>query len=240
MRNKTSTALLTAILASAPAFAADQPTTTSAQAALDFESPNVKLGYAMGFTAGRHYRFEKAKLSLEAVYDGLIDGYQNHIPKISPVKQRTIISKFYQSMEKTVHEKFDKAAENAKKSGEAFLEENGKKPGITTTASGLQYQVLTQGDGPKPDIKATVKVDYEGALTNGHVFDSSFKRGQAATFPLGHVIPGWIEGLQRMPTGSTWMFYIPADLAYGTRGVPGQIPPNAVLVFKVHLIDIVK
>jgi FKBP-type peptidyl-prolyl cis-trans isomerase FkpA len=123
-------------------------------------------------------------------------------------------------------------------SGTKFLEENGKKPNILTTSSGLQYEVITEGNGAKPSESDVVRVHYEGKLIDGTVFDSSYQKGQPIEFALNGVIPGWTEGLQLMPVGSTYMLYIPSDLGYGTYGQQ-NIPPNSVLIFKVELIDIV-
>lgn len=125
-------------------------------------------------------------------------------------------------------------------SGEAFLNANKNKPGVVTLPDGLQYKVLSPGTGPKPALTDTVTVDYAGRLVDGTEFDSSYKRGEPATFPVNGVIPGWVEVLQLMPVGSTWELYIPANLAYGERGAPPVIGPNQTLIFKVKLIDIKK
>jgi FKBP-type peptidyl-prolyl cis-trans isomerase len=121
--------------------------------------------------------------------------------------------------------------------GIAFLEENGKKEGVITTESGLQYEVITEGDGPKPTETSTVHVFYEGTLLDGTVFDSSYETGDTVTFPLNQVIQGWTEGLQLMPVGSTYKFYIPSNLAYGPRAT-GPIPANSTLIFKVELLGV--
>lgn len=123
---------------------------------------------------------------------------------------------------------------------EAFLNENMKKPGVKMTASGLQYKAITEGTGTRPGPNDVVTVDYVGKLINGTEFDSSYKRGQPATFELSGVIPGWVEGLQLMKKGGTYEFYIPAKLAYGARGVPPVIGPNQALIFEVKLIDVKK
>lgn len=128
--------------------------------------------------------------------------------------------------------------EAAKKQGDAFLMINKNKKGIVTLPSGLQYEIITSGKGKKPTKDDVVTVDYEGKLINGEVFDSSYKRGQPATFPVNGVIPGWTEALQLMNEGSTWMLYIPSTLAYGEAGAGGAIGPNEALIFKVHLITI--
>lgn len=132
--------------------------------------------------------------------------------------------------------KDEKAAANLK-AGEAFLAENAKKAGITTLPSGLQYEILTEGTGPKPAVHNTVTCHYHGTLITGEVFDSSVRRGQPASFPLNAVIKGWVEGLQLMPTGSKWRFFIPANLGYGDRQVSATIGPNSTLVFDVELIS---
>lgn len=129
-------------------------------------------------------------------------------------------------------------AEKAKAEGAQFLAENAQREGVKTTASGLQYEVLVQGDGPKPTAEQTVKVHYEGTLVNGKVFDSSYQRGEPIEFPLNGVIKGWTEGLQLMPVGSTYMLYIPYELGYGERGAGQDIPGFATLIFKVELLEI--
>jgi FKBP-type peptidyl-prolyl cis-trans isomerase len=121
--------------------------------------------------------------------------------------------------------------------GKAFLEENAKKEGIISLESGLQYEVITMGDGPKPSDSSTVSVFYEGTLIDGTIFDSSYETGDTVSFPLNGVIPGWTEGLQLMPVGSTFKFYIPSDLAYGSNPM-GPIPANSALIFKVELLEV--
>lgn len=131
-----------------------------------------------------------------------------------------------------------RAVDAARPADLAYLKEHKDKPGVKTTASGLQYEVLTEGTGPQPTAADTVAVHYEGKLLDGTVFDSSYQRGQPAVFPLGQVIPGWTEGVQLMHTGSTYLFTIPPELGYGSRGAGGVIPPNAVLTFKIELLGI--
>ncbi len=122
--------------------------------------------------------------------------------------------------------------------GKKFLEENAKKTGIKTTASGLQYEVLREGTGAKPGAASTVEVHYEGRLIDGKIFDSSYQRNQTISFPLNRVIPGWTEGLQLMPTGAKYRLYIPSELGYGARGAGADIPPYSTLIFDVELISI--
>ena len=128
-------------------------------------------------------------------------------------------------------------ASNASEEGTKFLEDNAQRPEVKTTASGLQYEVLTEGTGPKPSgSTARVTVHYEGRLINGTVFDSSYKRNQPASFGLNQVISGWTEGVQLMPQGSKYRFFIPSDMGYGSRGA-GSIPPNSTLIFDVELLQ---
>jgi FKBP-type peptidyl-prolyl cis-trans isomerase len=128
----------------------------------------------------------------------------------------------------------------SKNTNDTFLAANKSKPGVTTLPDGLQYKVLTEGKGTKPTLNDTVTVHYAGTLVNGKEFDSSYKRGEAATFPVSGVIPGWTEALQLMPVGSTWELYIPSSLAYGEQGAPPAIGPNETLIFKVELLKINK
>jgi FKBP-type peptidyl-prolyl cis-trans isomerase FklB len=130
------------------------------------------------------------------------------------------------------------AADKNKAEGEAFLAANKSKEGIVTLPSGLQYKILTEGKGPKPTAADTVVCNYRGTLINGTEFDSSYKRGEPATFPVGGVIKGWTEALQLMPVGSKWQLFIPSGMAYGERGAGADIGPNATLIFEVELISI--
>jgi FKBP-type peptidyl-prolyl cis-trans isomerase len=129
--------------------------------------------------------------------------------------------------------------QTAAEKGKAFLADNATKPGVVVLPSGLQYKVITEGTGPKPERTQTVKVNYEGTLIDGTIFDSSYKRGEPIEFGVTQVIDGWIEGLQLMSVGSTYMFYIPSNLAYGIQGMPpGGIGPNETLIFKVELLGV--
>ena len=141
-------------------------------------------------------------------------------------------------MRKKQEEKMKLAGDANQKEGAAFLAANKTKEGVVTTSSGLQYKVLKQGDGPKPTATDSVVCNYRGTLINGTEFDSSYKRGQPATFPVNGVIKGWTEALQLMPTGSKWQLFVPADLAYGARGAGQDIGPNATLIFEVELLSI--
>ena len=146
----------------------------------------------------------------------------------------------FQRLQSQNEEKMWQQGEKNREEGEAFLAENAKRSGVTTTASGLQYEVITGGSGEKPGPEDVVRVHYEGTLIDGTVFDSSFQRGEPAEFRLGMVIPGWVEALQLMNVGSVYRVVIPSDLAYGSRGAGDTILPNSTLVFKVELLGIVK
>jgi FKBP-type peptidyl-prolyl cis-trans isomerase FklB len=135
-------------------------------------------------------------------------------------------------------EKMKQAGDNNKKEGDAFLAANKSKPGVVTLPSGLQYKIVKEGTGPKPSASDTVVCNYRGTLINGTEFDSSYKRGEPASFPVSGVIKGWTEALQLMPVGSKWELYIPPDLAYGARGAGADIGPNTTLLFEVELLSI--
>jgi FKBP-type peptidyl-prolyl cis-trans isomerase len=141
-------------------------------------------------------------------------------------------------LRKTMMEKMQKVADKNKTEGAAFLAANKSKPGVVTLPSGLQYKILKEGTGPKPTASDTVACNYRGTLINGTEFDSSYKTGQPATFPVSGVIKGWTEALQLMPVGSKWQLFIPSDLAYGNRGAGADIGPDTTLIFEVELLSI--
>jgi FKBP-type peptidyl-prolyl cis-trans isomerase FklB len=155
----------------------------------------------------------------------------NATPSMSPQEANTIIQNYF-------NRKQNEMSENNLKAGEAFLKENGKKEGVVTLSSGLQYEILKEGTGVKPKATDKVKCHYHGTLLNGHVFDSSVQRGQPAVFGVNQVIKGWVEALQLMAVGSKWRLYIPASLAYGAQGAGDSIEPNSTLIFDVELLGI--
>ncbi|HRH38340.1 MAG TPA: FKBP-type peptidyl-prolyl cis-trans isomerase, partial [Flavobacteriales bacterium] len=178
--------------------------------------------------------------NVDAVSEGLRDGMDS-ASLMDPSVAQQVIQKYFQRMQEAQRAEEAKKFEGNRAAGEAFLAENGKKPGITTTSSGLQYEVIKAGTGAKPTMDSKVRVHYTGYLIDGTKFQSSHDSGQPIDYPVTGFVPGWVEALQLMPVGSTWKVYIPSDLGYGAQGgANGMIPPNSALIFELELIDIVK
>lgn len=207
--------------------------------ALDFnavalDSVEAKGGYGIGLQIGQQLAGSGMEVEAEAVARGIFDVLNNNPPAIDINEVTKALQELGQRAEAAQAEAFKALeAEN-----QAFLEENKKAAGVIVTDSGLQYEILTEGNGAKPTAESTVRVHYTGSLIDGTVFDSSVKRGTPAEFPVGGVIKGWTEALQLMPVGSKWRLAIPHNLAYGERGAGASIPPFATLVFEVELLDI--
>lgn len=198
-----------------------------------------QVSYAIGMAMGKQLSEIKDEVNTDTVVKALRTQMTGGKALITEAQAQQIMQGFGQRMQaKQIAKMMEEAKANLEK-GEKFLAENAKKPGVVTTASGLQYQVITQGKGPKPAASDGVKVNYKGTLLDGTEFDSSYKRGEPAVLPLQGVIPGWAEGLQLMPVGSKYKFWIPAKLAYGEQAPP-MIGPNQVLEFEVELLEIVK
>jgi FKBP-type peptidyl-prolyl cis-trans isomerase len=174
------------------------------------------------------------------LFQGLRDSQKTEKPLLSSEEIQKVMTQFQQDMMKIEQEKRATQGQGNKSKEEAFLKENAQKPGIKITASGLQYKVITQGNGPLPKESDTVKVHYRGTLLDGTEFDSSYKRNEPAVFPLKGVIKGWTEALQLMKVGSKYQIYLPSNLAYGEQGAGQIIGPNATLIFDVELIAIEK
>jgi FKBP-type peptidyl-prolyl cis-trans isomerase FklB len=172
-------------------------------------------------------------VSLEAILAGLTDAFNGADSRVSEAD----LSASFKVIRDLMQAEAAAKAEAAAAAGKEFLVENAKRDGITTLASGLQFEVLTAGEGAKPTRESNVRTHYHGTLIDGTVFDSSYDRGQPAEFPVGGVIAGWTEALQLMNAGSKWRLYVPSELAYGAQGV-GSIPPHSVLVFDVELLDV--
>lgn len=197
----------------------------------------ARLSYALGINIAEYLRGMPIEPDLDLVVMGLRDLFAKE-PKMSQEEYSNTMQLCQQKMRAAAQEKAAAVAAKMKAEGEAFLTENGKKPGVKTTASGLQYEVLSEGTGKQPVAADTVRVHYTGKLLDGTVFDSSVERGEPAEFGLTQVIAGWTEGLQLMKTGSKFRFFIPADLAYGEHGAGGSIPPQATLIFDVELLAV--
>ncbi|MEM9544828.1 MAG: FKBP-type peptidyl-prolyl cis-trans isomerase [Bacteroidota bacterium] len=191
-----------------------------------------KLSYAFGINIGSTLKAQGLEnADLQLLIDGIKAGMTGKSVKMGPEEVRDALNSHFARMQA-------QAQEQAKKVQLEFFEENGKKEGVVTLESGLQYQILKEGSGPKPGLTSTVTTHYHGTLINGTVFDSSVNRGEPASFPVNGVISGWTQALQLMPLGSKWKLFVPSDLAYGERGAGGQIPPHTALIFEVELLDI--
>lgn len=208
------------------------------QVALDSEQ--AQLSYAMGMDVGTSL----SQLGGDIDSDAFVEAFRTTLEKgnvrLKPEEAAKVKQAFFQKRQQQQQAKMEAAGAENKKAGEAFLAANGKKDGVKTTASGLQYEVITPAEGAKPIATDTVKVHYRGTLIDGTEFDNSIARGEPATFPLNRVIPGWTEGVQLMNVGSKYRFYVPSDLAYGPRGAGAKIGPNSTLIFEVELLEIVK
>ena len=198
-----------------------------------------KLSYALGIGIGSQLAGMGAKeLNIDDFAQAIKDVISGAGLKVDNAEAQTLVQNFFQEQEAKQQAAAAEAGKAAKAAGEAFLTENAKKDGVVTPPSGLQYQVLKEGNGKKPSATDQVVCHYEGTLIDGTVFDSSYKRNEPATFGLNQVIAGWTEGVQLMSEGAKYRFFIPYNLAYGERGAGAQIPPFAALVFDVELIQV--
>ena len=198
-----------------------------------------QISYAIGMAMGKQLAEIKDEVNLDTVVKAMRSQMAAEKLLLNDEQAKSIFEGFGQKMQAKQIAKTMADAKTNLESGTKFLAENGKKAGVVTTPSGLQYQVLSAGTGAKPVAKDGVKVHYKGSLLEGKTFDSSYDRGEPAVMPLDGVIPGWSEGLQLMPVGSKYKFWIPSTLAYGEQAPP-TIGPNQVLVFEVELLEIVK
>lgn|SRR3990167_6103823 len=212
--------------------------TVSAYAALN--SDTSKVSYAMGYKTGQAMKAQSVVIDTHSFSQGLKTGYLGQQPKMSDQDMQTALTNMQKQMVTKMQQKFNEAATKNLQEGQDFLAKNAKLTGVVTLPSGLQYKIITAGDGTSPTANDTVTVNYQGTLINGKVFDSSYQRGTPATFQVSGVIKGWQEALQLMKPGATWMLYIPANLAYGPQGSMGAIGPNETLIFKVDLMSVKK
>ena len=199
-----------------------------------------KFSYVVGLNLGTNFKQQNIAVNPQLILKGLQDATSGTKPLLTPEQQQAIMTEYQKKIMTQMQEQAKTDATANLAAGQKFLADNGKVKGVVTLPSGLQYTIVKEGKGAKPKATSTVEVNYEGKLLSGKVFDSSYQRGKPVTFPLNQVIPGWTEALQHMPVGSTWMLYIPAQLGYGAQGMPGVIPPNSTLIFKVELLAIKK
>lgn len=199
-----------------------------------------KFGYAIGVDLGNSLKPVSSHIDVNSLKQGLDDVTAGVAPKLDDAAREEIKTTVAKAMQEDQLKQREEQAKKATEEGDKYLAENAKKPGVKTTASGLQYEVLTEGSGASPTQTDEVKVHYKGALINGEEFDSSYSRGQPVEFPLGNVIEGWTEGLQLMKPGAKYRFVIPSKLAYGERGAGVKIGPNSTLIFEVELISVAK
>ena len=233
--------------ATGPATSSKAPTSTTkkpatgtkaAAAPLALKTQKDKFSYSLGMKMGESLHKQSVPVDPAIFARGLKDGLAGGKTQLSDDEAQAAIMQVQNEMRQKQQEKMQAEGAANKKEGEDFLAANKSKEGVVTLPSGLQYKILTEGTGPKPTASDTVVCNYRGTLINGTEFDSSYKRGQPATFPVGGVIKGWTEALQLMPVGSKWQLFIPSDLAYGERGPSPEIGPDSTLIFEVELMSI--
>jgi FKBP-type peptidyl-prolyl cis-trans isomerase FklB len=201
-------------------------------------SKKDKLSYSIGMNIGHDLKRQSIDIDPDMLAKGLKDAFSGGQTLMTEDEARQTLADFQKEMVAKQQESMKVTGEKNRKEGETFLSANKKKNGVKTLPSGLQYKIIQEGKGESPKATDTVTVNYRGTLIDGTEFDSSYKRGQPATFPVNGVIKGWTEALQMMKEGAKWELYIPSDLAYGERGAGNLIGPNAVLIFEVELVSI--
>lgn len=199
-----------------------------------------KISYALGMSMGNNFKASGInEIDVTDFADGVAAVFSGAKAKMTYDEAKEVIRQYFTEMEARQQAEAAKLGEINAKAGKEFLAENGKRAEVKTTATGLQYEVIKEGDGAQPAATDQVEVHYTGKLIDGTVFDSSEERGVPATFGVTQVIPGWVEALQLMKAGSRWRLYIPSDLAYGPNGAGGIIGPNATLIFDVELLKVI-
>ncbi len=222
----------------APAAKTGPATKPRTQSVLTLKTQKDKLSYALGMNLGSNLHKETVEVDPAIVLRGLKDGLASGKTLLTEDEARTTLTQLQTEVRSKQQEKMKVAGEMNKKEGVEFLAANKTKEGVVILPSGLQYKILTAGTGPKPTASDTVVCNYRGTLISGGEFDSSYKRGQPASFPVNGVIKGWTEALQLMPVGSKWQLFVPAELGYGDRGASADIGPGATLIFEVELLSI--
>jgi FKBP-type peptidyl-prolyl cis-trans isomerase FklB len=197
-----------------------------------------KYSYAIGMNIGKGMQRQPLDVDTNFLVRGLKDALTGAKAQLSDEEAQKLLTELQGEMRKKQEEQVHQLQDTNKKAGDAFLAKNKTEPGVVTLPSGLQYKIITEGTGPKPAASDTVVCNYRGTLLDGKEFDSSYKRGQPATFPVGGVIKGWTEALQLMSAGSKYQLFIPAELAYGDRGAGQDIQPGSTLIFEVELVSI--
>ena len=221
-----------------PAAATQQSPAPGSQSASALTTKKDKVSYAIGMNIGTNLRKQSVDVDPKVLQQGLEDSLTAGKTLLSEDEARATLTEFQNEMRQKQQEKMQQAGVANKKDGDAFLAANKTKESVVTLPSGLQYKIITTGTGPKPTASDSVVCNYRGTLIDGKEFDSSYKRGQPATFPVTGVIKGWTEALQLMPVGSKWQLFVPSELAYGDRGSGPDIGPNATLIFEVELLSI--
>ncbi len=206
----------------------------------DLETFEGRSSYAIGVNFGGSLKQDNVPLDMDAFIQGVEDVLADREPKLTREEMGQVMQELTQRLQQAQQQQFGEASQRNIEEGQAYLAENAERDGVTTTASGLQYEVITQGSGPRPAATDRVTVNYRGTLIDGTEFDSSYERGEPATFPVNRVIGGWTEALQLMPVGSKYRLVIPANLGYGEGGSGANIGPNATLIFEVELLAIVE
>jgi FKBP-type peptidyl-prolyl cis-trans isomerase len=213
-----------------------QTVANKAPQALDTEK--ARVSYALGMDLGKQLREKKVDVDPAIFGRALADALAGGTLLLTEQESQTLVSALQEKLQRQEFAKVALTAERNTREGHAFLAANRTKDGVVTLASGLQYRVLKAGTGPKPKAEDTVTCHYRGTLIDGTEFDSSYARGEPFTAPLKNVIKGWGEALQLMPAGSKWQIVVPSELAYGSRGAGGKIPPNATLIFEIELVAV--
>ncbi len=197
-----------------------------------------KVSYSIGLNIGLNLHEQEVDIDLNILSKGIQDGLSGSTPALTEEEIRNVLTGLQKQIVDRQETRRKTLAEENLKAGETYLTENGKKEGIVTLASGLQYRVMTEGTGVKPKAEDTVVTHYKGTFIDGKQFDSSYDRKEPATFAVNGVIPGWTEALQLMTVGSKWQLFVPGKLAYGDKGFQNAIPPNSVLIFEIELLSI--
>ena len=209
-----------------------------AEEAAVLKTQKDKVSYGIGMNIGKSLKKDAIDVDADLLVKGIKDSLSGEKTLLTEEEYRATLTALQKDMMEKQAEAAKALAEKNKKEGEAFLAENGKKEGVVTLPSGLQYKVIKSGTGKTPKPGDTVETHYRGTLIDGTEFDSSYTRGQTATFPVNGVIPGWTEALQKMKEGDKWQLFVPSNLAYGERGAGRDIGPNATLIFEVELIAV--